>query len=160
MFKPSLELNRSWCLTDIFYSRFSRELLLYLKVLTQIIFKGFFFIRCLIFKVLCASPYCGVLDYIIKSLPICQHLFLTFLSLLLNYAVRFMISLVFYSRYENMRSFSAPHIYNVYFYNLYSFVCTDNKRFQIFLLFFGYSETFCCFLNGFVMNPYIKSVVF
>ena len=32
-------------------SRSLRELLLYLKVLTQIIFKGFFFIRCLIFKV-------------------------------------------------------------------------------------------------------------
>ena len=91
MFKPSLELNRSWChLTSV--SRFSRELLLYLKYILKLIFKGFSFNRCLIFKVRRAPLSCGVLDYITKSHPICQHLFSIFFHPLVNRSVCFVIA--------------------------------------------------------------------
>ena len=80
--------------TDIF-PRSSRELLLYLKYILKLIFKGFLINRCLIFKVRCSPLSCGVLDYITKSLPLCQHLFSIFFTLLLNSSVCSVVLLLF-----------------------------------------------------------------
>ena len=79
VFKSFSELNRSVSFSLTFFSCYSQELLLYLKVLLKLIFKGFSSSRCLIFKVRCAAVF--------QSAPIYYQIISHLSTLFLNFFI-------------------------------------------------------------------------